>query len=309
MDRLTNLEVFNKVVETGSFTAAAEKLGLSRAAVSKHVKDLEGRLGVRLLNRTTRKVSPTEMGRAYYERTTRILADLGEADHAVNVMQTEPKGKLKITAPGSFGAKAIASISADFLVQYPEIQLELGLNDRVVDIVEEGFDLAVRIGELTDSSLIARRLAPFRRILVASPEYVQRHGEPKAVQDLRNHNCIRYQFPGRPPGWRLIGPDGREHSVEVAGNFTVNSGAVVVDAVVKGLGIALVPTFSAVDHLCAKRLVAILPQYRPRDTAIHALYPPNRHLSAKVRAFIDFLIARWSPEPEWDRAIGDCIAA
>lgn len=309
MDRLTNLEVFNKVVETGSFTAAAERLGLSRAAVSKHIMQLEDRIGVRLLNRTTRRVSPTEMGRAYYDRTARILADLEDADHAVSVLQSEPKGKLRVTAPNSFASNVLGRVATEFLKRYPEIELDFILNDRVVDIVEEGLDLAIRIGDLTDSSLIARRLAPFRRALVASPAYIAEFGGPQSLEDLRKHNCLRYYFPGRYPGWRFVAPDGTERVFEPAGRFAVNNGVVGVEAAVQGLGIGFVPTFIAGAYIRDGKLVPLLPQWKPREVSIHAVYPPNRHLSAKVRVLIDFLVERWSPEPEWDRGIIDLLAA
>ncbi|MEQ8166997.1 MAG: LysR family transcriptional regulator [Alphaproteobacteria bacterium] len=302
MDRLTNLEVFGKVVETSSFTGAAEKLGLSRAAVSKHVMQLEERLDARLLNRTTRRVSTTEVGRAYYERAVRILHDLEEADLAASQLQDEPRGTLRVSAPMSFDPGRLGAFAADFLAQYPDLHLDLALNDRQIDLVEEGIDVALRIGELKDSSMIARRLAPFRRTLVASPGYLESHGTPETPDDLRHHNCVRYSFPGRPPGWRLTGPDGQRHEVDVSGRFYVNNAAVVAQAVIQNVGIGMLPTYLSGYHVKEGRLRPVLPRYRTSEVDIYAVYPPNRHLSAKVRVYIDYMVKRWSPRPDWDIA-------
>jgi DNA-binding transcriptional LysR family regulator len=298
MDRLAAMEAFVRVVERGGFTAAAEDLRLSRAMVSKHVQDLEAHLGARLLNRTTRKVSLTEVGRVYHERCAQILADIAETESAVGALQARPRGRLRINAPVSFGALHLTAAVADYMAAHAEVTVELTLNDRVVDLVEEGYDLAVRIARLADSSLIARRLAPCRMVVCASPAYLERRGRPRRPADLAGHDCLDYRYQAREE-WQFEGPEGPV-SVRVRGSLEANNGDALRAAAVRGTGVVLQPSFIVGADLAAGRLVPVLPGYRVPELAIHAVYPPGRHLSAKVRSFIDFLAPRYGERPAWD---------
>jgi DNA-binding transcriptional LysR family regulator len=298
MDRLNTLRIFTRVVETQSFTAAADKLGLSRALVSKAVIDLETALGARLLERTTRRVKTNEIGAAYYEKCVRILADLEEADRAVRQLHDEPRGTLRVNAPLSFAILHLKPVVTAYLAAHPDVHLSLSLNDRFVDLIDEGFDVAIRIAQLEDSSLVARRIAPARRVLCAAPSYLQRHGVPNEPSDLRNHRCLVY---GTAPqqDWKLSGPGG-EHIVRVTGPMSSNNGDMLHCAATDGLGIALLPTFIVGPDLQAGTLQVVLPDHTPSDLAIYAVYPPTRHLAAKVRTFIDALAKHFGPRPHWD---------
>lgn len=300
MDRFTSMRVFRRVVELESFSAAARDLGISNAAVSKHVSDLEGRLETQLLNRTTRRMSVTETGRAFYERCVRILDDLEEAERAVSHLHSTPRGILKINAPNTFGILHLQPIMPDFMQRYPELIVELTLNDRFVDIVEEGVDVAVRGGgPLTDSTLIARRVAPIRRILCASPNYVDGHGTPTRPADLAKHNCLIYSLSSSPRDWTFQGPDGPQ-TVRVTGNYVANNSLAHRDALLADMGVAMVPSFIVGEDIRAGRLRCLMKDYPVAPHAMHAVYPQNRHLSAKVRVFVDFLVERFAPEPPWD---------
>lgn len=299
MDRLVAMETFVQVAERGGFTPAAEVLGLSRAMVSKHVQDLEEHLGARLFNRTTRRVSLTEAGRIYLERTTQLLAELAETEEAVGALHTTPRGLLRINAPMSFGALHLGGAVADFMEQHQEVTIELTLNDRVVDLVEEGYDLAVRIATLNDSSLIARRLAPSRMVVCASPGYLARYGRPVVPGDLTAHNCLEYSYGPNRGEWRFETPDGTE-IVRVSGRIRANNGDALRAAALCGAGVVLMPSFICGGDLAEGRLVPLLCDRRVPDAAIYAVYPPGRHLSAKVRSFIDFLVPRFGEHPSWD---------
>jgi DNA-binding transcriptional LysR family regulator len=300
MDRITGLSVFARVVESSSFAAAARHFGLSPAMASKHILALEERLGARLLNRTTRRVSPTEIGRVFYERATRILADIDDAEQEASALQATPRGLLRVSGPLSFGTRQLAPAIADFLAACPAVEIDVTLSDRVADLVEEGFDLAIRIGRLVDSSLIARRIAPCLVVACAAPDYLKSHGAPRLPADLAAHNCLGYSYAALRNEWRFSGPDGTE-SVRVAGRLNANNGDVLRLAALGGEGIILQPSFLVADDLAAGRLVPILPGYVPDELAIHAVYPHSRHLSVKVRSFVDFLVARFGQQPEWDR--------
>lgn len=300
MDKLAGMAAFAKVVETGGFSAAARILGLSKSAVSKLVSGLEDGLGARLLNRTTRRLGLTEVGAAFHQRVTRILAEVAEAEEAVARLHGEPRGTLRLNAPMSFGVLHVAPALSGFMSRHPALRVDMVLDDRVVDVVEEGFDVAVRIAHLPDSSLIARRLAPCRMALCATPEYWHRQGVPARPEDLRGHNCLLYSYLATPDAWRFQGADG-PLSVRVSGSFAANNGEALRAAALEGLGVALVPTFIVGVDLRAGRLQAVLPEYSAADRFIHAVYPHNRHLSAKVRVFIDFLVERFGPTPYWDR--------
>ncbi len=299
MDQLANLRIFSRVVETGGFTAAAVRLGLSRAAVSKAVIDLEHSLGARLVERTTRRVRVNEVGQAYYDRAQRILADLEEADLAVRNLQQEPRGTLRINAPSSFALLHLKPVVTRYMAAYPQVTLALNLTDRFVDLIDEGYDLAIRIAQLEDSSLVARRIAPARRVLCAAPDYLAKAGMPQRPGDLTTHRCLSYGDGFHAEDWKLSGPDG-DHSLRVTGPLSSNSGDILCCAAVDGQGIALLPTFIVGPDLQAGRLQTVLPDYSPSELSINAVYPPNRQLAAKVRAFIDMAIAHFGQRPHWD---------
>ncbi|MBL4907801.1 MAG: LysR family transcriptional regulator [Sneathiella sp.] len=299
MNKFEFLRIFTKVVETHGFSAAARDLGISRSVVSKAVTQLEESLGVQLLNRSTRFVSPTDTGAAYYERVIAVLDDLQVADSLVQELQREPKGAIRLNAPMSFGTLHLGSAIADFLKLYPEIRVEATLSDRFVDPIEEGFDLTIRIGDLLDSSLIAKKLAPAKRVLCAAPSYLKQHTIPQKPSDLKFHNCFHYGYLPSGNTWTLHGPDGR-HNILVKGTLCSNNAQILMAGILKGEGIALVPTFIAGAELQSGQLVSILTEYQPPEIAVYALYPPNRHLGSKVRLLIDFLSERFGSPPYWD---------
>jgi DNA-binding transcriptional LysR family regulator len=301
MDRFVSMAVFVKVVEGSSFAAAARHFRLSPAMVSRHVHALEEQLGAQLLNRTTRHVSPTEVGQAYYHRVRQILADIEEADRLAADLQAAPRGLLRITSSQSFGIRHLAPAVADYLALCPEVLMDVTLNDRYLDVIEEGFDLAVRIGHLEDSSLIARRLAPVRMALGAAPDYVARHGAPQTPADLAHHNCLVYTYAAAQSEWRFRDGAGKEKAVQITGRLLANNGDLLRIAALQGQGVALGPTFILGEDIRAGTLVRLLPDYTAPEVGLYAVYPPGRHLSAKVRSFVDFLVARFGGEPEWDR--------
>jgi DNA-binding transcriptional LysR family regulator len=289
MDRLTEMEAFVQVVDDGGFTEAARKLGLSKSAVSKHVSALEARLAVRLLNRTTRRVIPTEVGLAYYDRARAVLEQAEEADSLVTAMQATPKGTLRVSAPVAFGIGQVAPAVAAFLCAYQEVEVQMVLEDRYVELVAEGYDVAVRIGTLADSSLRARRLAETRGVLVAAPTYLAEAGVPRGIDDLGGHRLLHYSHLASGNFWRLRASSGEERQVRVGGRLTVNNGEALMKAAEAGLGIALVPDFMLGDAIVVGRLVEVLPD-RPADIlGVHLVYPEGRFQQPKLRAFIDFL--------------------
>jgi DNA-binding transcriptional LysR family regulator len=302
VDRFDNMRVFARVVESGSFTGAAARLGISASMVSQHVKELEERLGARLLNRTTRKVSLTETGRAYYERCTRLLSDLEETEQAVSDMHAAPCGELRVNAAPSLGILQLATAIADFTARFPAISIELMLTVRIADLIDEGFDVAVWVGELPDSSLIARQLAPCRMVVCGAPRYFEKHGTPRTPADLAIHNCLTVAVTGLSyyRTWHLTAADGTALKISPIGNMRTNSGAVLKVAALAGHGLVCLPTYLVGDALQSGRLVTVLDDYTAPPLALRALYPHNRHLSAKVRAFVDFLAARFEQEPPWD---------
>jgi len=299
MDKLDAMNAFAKVVATGGFAEAGRRLGITRSAVSKAVMELEQLLGARLLDRTTRRVTPTEAGRAYYERCVAILAEVEETEIQISRLHDEPKGVLKVNAPMSFGTLYLGAAIADFMSAHADLKVELTLNDRFIDPLEEGVDVTIRIGALADSSLIARRLAPARLALVASPNYLRRNGTPKTPADLAQHHCLVYGHMAATHRWQLT-QDGETISVEVPSSLCSNNGEILLAAALQGIGITNLPTFIVGPHIEAGRLKLVLPQNPPPEHAIHALYAPNRYLAAKTRVFIDFLAARFGREPSWD---------
>jgi len=306
MDRLTSLEVFNKVVECESFSEAARQLGLSRAMASKHVQALENRLGIRLLNRTTRRLSLTEAGSDFYNRTAQIVADLEDAEAKAADLHLTPRGVLKVNAPLSFALSQLGPILPSFLADHRQVKIDLTLNDRIVDLVDEGYDLAIRVGRLADSSLIARKLARCRMVLCASPGYLKRHGTPKSPEELTRHNCLGYTYSPRPNQWDFDGPDGHV-TISISGNLQANNGDILRDAALADEGVVIEPSFIVGGDLCAGKLVPLLLDWKVPDIAVYAVYPDNRHVAAKVRSFVDFLVKRFGPEPPWDDwRIQDC---
>ena len=301
MDRLISMEVFVQVVDQGSFAGAARHMGLSRAMVSKHIQALEERLGARLLNRTTRTVSLTEVGTAYYERCQTVLNDVEEAERVVGDLHHAPKGTLKINAPMSFGAQHLAEALTDFKAEYPDVMIDLSLNDRIVDLVEEGYDVAIRIGELADSSLIARKISVCRRVLCAAPSYLEKHGAPQTLRELTKHNCLLYTLSPKLNEWRFIDQDGAGHSVRVGGSLQANNGDVLRLAAIGGHGLVLEPTFIVGGDIERGDLVPVLTDYTPTEINILLIYPHNRYLTAKVRSFIDFMVEHFKGEPPWDQ--------
>lgn len=301
MDKLNAMTAFARVVETDGFSAAARRMGLSRAMVSRLVRQLEDALGTRLLNRTTRRLSLTEAGRAYYERCVSLLAELDALESSVSELTTDARGVLRVNAPVTFGYLHVAPLLPQFLQRHPQASIELTLNDRVVNLVEEGYDLAIRIGRLSDSSLVARRLAPVRLVACASPDYLARHGVPETPSDLAQHNCLGYTYAAQLREWVLERGDERQ-TVHVRGNLDANSGDAIRVAGLAGLGIMLQPTFIVGDDLRRGALVRVLDDWVAADIAVHAVYPHRRHLSTKVRLFIDLLAEKFGDEvPYWDR--------
>jgi DNA-binding transcriptional LysR family regulator len=299
MDKLDAMNAFAKVVAAGSYAEAARRLGLTRSAVSKAVMELEQLLGARLLDRTTRRVTPTEAGRAYYERCVSILADVEETEIQISRLHDAPRGVLKVNAPMSFGTRYLGSAVADFMARYPKLKIELILNDRVIDPLEEGVDVTVRIGALADSSLVACRLAPARLVLAAAPKYLKQHGTPQMPEDLGRHHCLTYGHMAATQRWTLT-RDGAAVTVPVDSRLCSNNGDVLREAALNGNGITNLPTFLIGPDIAARRLEVVLGNTPPAPLGIHALYAPNRYLAAKTRVFVDFLIARFGDAPEWD---------
>jgi DNA-binding transcriptional LysR family regulator len=299
---LNEILVFAKVAETGSFSAAARKLDMPKSTVSRKIADLEQRLGARLIQRTTRRLSLTDAGRAYFEHGARIVAELEEADRAVGNLQDGPRGKLRVTAPLNFGF--LGAIAAAYLARYPEVELELVCTDRVVNLVEEGFDVAIRARALGDSSLIARSLGQVGTLMVADPGYIERRGRPREPKELAKHDCVVFGAGGDRGKWKLRR---KTSSVEitVTPRLVVNDFETVHEAVVAGLGIGLIPDFRCAGDLRDRRLERVLPEWSVADTPIHAVYPSTRHLSPKIRAFVEHLQKEMSPPPWQRRAARD----
>ncbi|MGQ0751182.1 MAG: LysR family transcriptional regulator [Betaproteobacteria bacterium] len=300
MEDLERMAIFAHVVEEKSFSAAARRLNLSKSLVSKHITRLEKSIGSRLLNRTTRALSLTEAGSIFYEHCARIVEELEEAKLAVSRLQSAPRGILRISAPVAFGRLHVASALPEFLAAHPDLKIDMVTTDRFVDLAEEGYDVVVRIVGEPPPNVVARKLAPVNRRICGTAEYFARHGVPRTPQDLERHNCLTYTYFNPQDPWRLRGPDGHI-SVRASGNLRVNDDDALSEAVLRGLGIALLPTFIIGKDLQTGRLQAVLSDYVPLERHIYAVYLPNRHLSAKVRAFIDYFLERIGPEPYWDR--------
>jgi DNA-binding transcriptional LysR family regulator len=301
MDKLTSMAVFKRAVEAGSFAAAARHFGISPEMAGNHVRALETRLGVRLLNRSTRRLHLTEAGGGYYERCNQILAAIEEAEAEATTLQASPRGLLRIASPVTFGVQQIAPAVSDYMTRYPEVTIDITVSDRFANLIEEGFDLAIRIGAMPDSSLIARQLARARLVVCASPAYLSRAGTPETPAELGRHACLIYAEIAEPQSWRFQSPEGRTETVQVSGPFTATNAAFVHRMALAGHGIVRGPSFSFGADIAEGRLVPLLTDWRSPELSIYALYPHRALLSAKVRSFVDFLAERFGTEPEWER--------
>lgn len=295
-----DLEIFARVVTAGNMSAAGREMGLSPAVVSKRISHLEERLGARLFQRTTRQLTLTEAGQGFYDRVVNILAGIEEAEAYVTRRNAIPRGTLRVTVPTAFGRMHIAPYLGKFLEDYPDMRLDMELSDNLIDIVGEGFDAAIRIAELEDSSLVARKLAPSHRVICAAPSFLEKFGEPETLADLAKFNCLTA---AAQEVWRLQGPEGPA-TVRVHGNIRTNSTEVVRESVIAGLGIGLRSTWDVGQELKSGRLQIVLPQYHesPR-VAVYAVYPCRQFIPAKLRVFIDYLSNLYGPEPYWDKGL------
>ncbi|MEO0781661.1 MAG: LysR family transcriptional regulator [Pseudomonadota bacterium] len=295
MDHMTALTVFRTVVELGSFAAASRQLGLSPAAVSKNISELEAHLSTRLINRTTRRMSLTELGTLYFERVVRILDDLKDADGALQATQSQPTGLLRVSAPMTVTLVGLSEVIPKFLEQNPDLSLDLSLDDRWVNLVEEGFDMALRGSDnLEDSSLIARKLTTLDHVLCAAPDYLGRHGAPKAPRDLTGHNCIQFSLSEHATKWTFRN-DKQTETVPINGRYKVTSSLAVRDALRAGFGVSLIPRMYVADDLASGRLVTVLSDWSANETPLYAVYPSRQYVVPKVRAFLDFLIEELEP--------------
>lgn len=290
MDILNCMKTFVAVVDTESFTAAGMRLDISKALVSKYVGILEDHLGTRLLNRTTRRLSLTESGVAYYERCLQILADVDEAEQIAAQSAAMPRGTLKVAMPVSFGTARIAPLLTEYMRRYPEVKLDIALADRRVDLIEDGYDLAIRVGNLPESGLIARKLATDRIVLCASPAYIKAHGAPLVPEDLKRHACLNYSYSSNGDEW-FFGSEKKQSSVRIDGPMRANNGDMLRLAALDGAGVIWQPHFIVADDLRAGRLVKLMKNHPGVEIGIYAIYPSRKHLSAKVRTFVDYLVA------------------
>lgn len=300
MLKLVGMGIFARVVEAKGFSAAARRLGISKSVVSKEVAKLEKSLGARLLNRTTRQLSLTEIGAAFYDHCARIVQEAEEAALLVDRLHATPRGVLKCTAPVAFATLHIASALPEFLARCPDVHIDMTVGDRFFDLAEEGYDVAIRIARDLPPNLVARKLAPINRVVCGTPAYFEKFGVPAVPQDLSRHNCLVYTHSNPDSLWRFRSDDG-DIAVPVRGNLKLNDDEVIWQAVRGGAGISMLPTFTVGDDLKSGRLQAVLTPYVPAERNLYAVYLPNRHLSAKVRVFIDFLLERFEPPPYWDR--------
>ncbi|GAB1621055.1 LysR family transcriptional regulator [Agarivorans albus] len=300
MDGFAAIPVFVAVVEHGGFSPAARSLGISKSAVSKRINLLEQQLGVKLLHRTTRKLSLTEAGKHYFEHAVKANNAAKDAQDAVAQLQGEPQGLLRINTPMSFGRLHIAPLIAKFLQRYPKITIDMVMDDKVVDLVAEGFDVAIRAGNLPDSSLIVRKLAPLKSVLCASPDYLKQHGIPQTIEQLAAHNCLQFSYSRDVKEWTFM-RDGQSQSIDVKGNYRVNNSEALREAMLQGLGVGRLPTFVAGPDIVAGRLIKLLDQYQMPNQSIYAVFSERQFLPAKVRAFVDFAIEHLAAEqPYWE---------
>ncbi|MGO4483966.1 LysR family transcriptional regulator [Rhizobium pisi] len=298
MDRLTSLTVFGRVVECGGFSAAARRLNMSVTMVGNHVQSLEDRLGVRLLNRTTRKVSLTETGKYYYERSSQILAELEEADRTAGALSSTPRGTLKVYTSSAI-VRFLLPVVSEYMELYPAISLDFSVGERMVDMIEDGYDLVMRTVPPPDSSLVARKLTPWRHMLVCSPAYLETNPNPKTPAEVADHNCLQYAYYPYGDEWRFEDGEGKQESIKIGGNVVSNSAEMLRFLTLNGRGIFLAPSFVVFDDIAEGRLVKMMPDYRPVELNINAVYPNRSHLPTKVRLFIDLLVERFAEHRKW----------
>jgi DNA-binding transcriptional LysR family regulator len=300
MNRFENMDTFIRVVEAGSISGAADRLGVAKSAVSRRLKELEKHLGVELFHRTTRQMNLTDTGRAFYHQAVRILDDVLEAELATSQAHGTLKGSLKIALPSSFGLMHMGPVINDFLKEHPQIEFDLDFNDREVDLIQEGFDLAIRIANLPDSSLIARRFAPVKTVMCASPGYLEQMGIPQSPDELITHQCLVYSLLRDFEYWHLTDAKGNQIKTRIRPYLKASTGEFLRDAAVEGRGIILVPTFIAYKEIDCGALLPLLEEYRTPQINAYAIYPQTRHLSQRVRTFVDLLIKRFEGTPYWD---------
>ena len=304
MDKFESMQAFVEVVNHSGFAAAGRQMGLSRSVVNKLVAQLEADLNVQLLQRTTRRVSPTDTGRAYYERCVDILAEVSEAEQSVTQLQVEPKGTLRINAPMSFGTMHLAKAIAHFMQRYPDIQVQLTLNDRFVDLIEDGFDATLRISELKEEeALTTHAIAPIRRVICAAPSYLAAREMPKHPSDLRHHDCLKYGHLATHNHWQLVDKAGQQTKVRLHCRGYANNGEVLREGAIAGVGIVLLPTFIVGNALRSGQLIQVLADYCPPPITAHLCYASNRHLSTKIQLLTAFL-QDWFKHPEWEESLG-----
>lgn len=294
-----SMRVFSAVAKNSSFSDAAKKLSISKAMASKHVQNLESSLGVRLFNRTTRKLNLTEVGNAYYEKVNNILAEIDETELAISQLNSEPKGKLKIMAQPSFGAFHLSRALSVYLKKYPDVTTEIELSNRIPDLVEDGIDIALYVGELDDSSFVARKIATARRVVCASPYYLKQNGTPQNPDDLQKHNCMIYAPRTQENEWVFI-RDNEKLKVSISGDIKCNDGDALRIAAIQGCGIAQLPTYMVGLDIQAGRLNALLEDYEPERLPVYAIYNHRKYLSAKIQTFIEFMYDLYQPEAYWN---------
>lgn len=303
MDRFEEMQTFVRVAESGSLSATAERMNIAKSAVSRRLADLESRLGVQLLHRTTRRISLTDSGRGFYLQARHLLAELDEAEQSLVAGHTNLSGVLRVAAPLSFGIKHLAPMLDQFMLQHPDLQLDLKLDDRTINLLEEGIDLAIRIGHLSDSSLMARRLASVRQMVCASPAYLAQHGEPLHPDDLKHHAALNYSNLPDSQAWQFDMPDGSKLSVRPPTRMRANNGDVLVQAAIDNLGILVSPDFICDDAITRGLLRPILAAYPQMEMPVYAIYPSQRHLPNRVRSVIDFLVQRFTEAKKTDQAL------
>ena len=303
MNRLENMDTFIRVVEAGSISGAADRLDVAKSAVSRRLKELEGHLGVELFHRTTRKMNLTDTGRVFYQQSVRIMDDILETELATSQAHGTLKGRLKVALPTSFGLMHLGPAINEFSIAHPHIEFDLDFNDREVDLMQEGFDLAIRIARLADSSLIARRLVSIQAVMCASPAYLERMGTPQSPDELIDHQCLVYNLIRDFEYWHLVDAQNKLNKVKIQPYLKASNGEFLRDAAVAGLGITLMPTFIVYKELERGVLVPLLTEYKRPQIDAYAIYPQTRHLSQRVRAFVDSLVKRFEETPYWDLCV------
>jgi len=296
MDKLAGMTMFLRVVESGNFTVAAAASGVSPTMVAKHVRTIEQRLGARLLHRTTRRQQLTEVGRLYYERCKRVLSEVALAEASASELQASPRGLVRLVAPVSFGSQSLVPVLADYLARHPEVNVELTLDNRVPDLINEGYELGLHIGDIDTAGLVARPLRPYRRILAAAPSYLAQHGQPEHPEQLNAHSCLGLSYWRHHDRWHLVGPGGEVCAVAVKGRFSANQGGALRNAALHGAGIVLQPEVLLADDLAAGRLMPVLPAWSYRSTPMYLIYAQDSRPTAKLRSVIDLLVQRFGLE-------------